>query len=135
MKKVSAQYKITRYRLTIGSWLLVTENSAGMRTLSTREPSRLWLDYGAIATHRNSFRFADNSGVRNFSRELSRALSRPRCWRHQVVRAILRVVVRLHFPVRHDQCPVVRLQIDEQRAGAGRGCFAVDDERHFGLDL
>lgn len=32
MKKVRAQYAITRYGLTVGSLLQVTENSGGMRT-------------------------------------------------------------------------------------------------------
>jgi hypothetical protein len=63
MKTVSEQYTMTRYRLTIGSWLLVTENSGStvhlIYTGAVQQPlGRLWLDYGAIAMHRN-YLFAD----------------------------------------------------------------------------
>jgi hypothetical protein len=67
------------------------------------------------------FRFADNSGVRNFSRELSRALSRPRCWRHQVVRAIvddqLAVVLAAVLDGGHPDRGVVRQSIPKRFRG------------------
>jgi hypothetical protein len=62
MKKVSAQYTMTRYGLTIGYYLLVTENSGGMCTSSTREPSKSLLADCGMSESRSDGRCGDGFG-------------------------------------------------------------------------